>query len=241
METVRAASAAVISRMGEGWMKRNLQWVAVAASLLVASLSWGQAPTGLQPPAGHKMAIVVFEDLECPSCRSAEPVLKDAEKNYGIPLVRHDFPIPSHRWSAQAHLIARYFDTQSPQLGEEYRHWVFMNQGSINKSNVLEKSNEFAKAHNTGLPFALDPSGQLQAKIEQDKQLGNTLHVNQTPTIFVVGDVKTQPVVELNNIADLGPTIENMKQRVTAEASSQTAKPAAKSARKSSAKKGSSK
>ncbi len=32
------------------------------------------------------MAIVVFEDLECPQCARVEPLLEDAVKNYKIPL-----------------------------------------------------------------------------------------------------------------------------------------------------------
>ena len=55
------------------------------------------------------MALVVFEDLQCPACARAEPLLEQAERNYKLPLVRHDFIIPAHTWSKEAHIMARYF------------------------------------------------------------------------------------------------------------------------------------
>src|SRR6185369_12041834 len=86
---------------------------AAAALLLMMSSAFGADNSALRPPAGAKVAIVVFEDLECPSCSSAEPVIKAAQQSEQVPLVRHDFPIPQHKWSADAHVFARYFDTVS--------------------------------------------------------------------------------------------------------------------------------
>ena len=92
---------------------------------MTASAAWAGDTSALHPPAGSRMALVVFEDLECPACAKAEPLLEQAERNYKLPLVRHDFVIPNHAWSKEAHIMARYFDAhptaQSPQLGEEFR------------------------------------------------------------------------------------------------------------------------
>ncbi len=212
----------------------------VAAVALAQGPTTGPLPEAMRPPKGSKVAIVVFEDLECPACRNAEPALKDAEKTYKVPLVRKDFTLPIHRWSARAHLIARYFDTFSPQLGEEFRHWVFTNQGSINKSNIDEKAQKFAQEHKAALPLmGIDPSGQLQSKIDADKALGNMLGVNQTPTVYVVGDVSSNPMIMLNSVSELGQAVEQMKQRVQLESA---AKASTKSSgKRSGAKKGSKK
>ena len=68
----------------------------------------------LRPPKGSQVAIVVFEDLECPMCRRTAPLVKQAAKTYKIPVVRHDFPLgPMHPWSFQAAVMARYFDAHS--------------------------------------------------------------------------------------------------------------------------------
>ena len=121
------------------------------------------------------MALVVFEDLECPACAKAEPLLEQAERNYKLPLVRHDFVIPNHAWSKEAHIMARYFDVttaQSPQLGEEFRKYIFANQNAIFKTNLRQWADKFAAAHHTALPEFYDPTGALRAKVEADTALG---------------------------------------------------------------------
>lgn len=196
--------------------------------LLFTAMAFGADTSALRPPAGAKVAIIVFEDLQCPSCGSAEPLFRDAARSEKVPLVRHDFPIPMHNWSGEAHVIARYFDTKSPELGEEYRHWILTNQGSITKPSLRQMSDRFAQEHKTALPLFIDPSGALQTKVTADFNLGQKVGVTQTPTVFVVGDVKNgQPVVMLTDLTQLVATVDNMKRQVEAEA---PAKPAAKSA-----------
>src|SRR5580692_5476485 len=84
--------------------------------------------TVLRPPKGSQVAIVVFEDLQCPMCRRTAPLLEQAAKTYKIPVIRHDFPLPMHNWSYQAAIMARYFDTHSKALGNEFRDYIFENQ-----------------------------------------------------------------------------------------------------------------
>ncbi len=55
--------------------------------------------------------------------------------------------------------MARYFDTKSKQLGEEYRSWVFKNQNFITKMNVRGMSERFATEHHVTLPAFVDPNG----------------------------------------------------------------------------------
>jgi protein-disulfide isomerase len=219
-------------------LEMRLRITAMAALVLMSISAFGADNPALRPPAGSKVAIVVFEDLECPSCSSAEPVIKDAEKTEQVPLVRHDFPIPQHKWSADAHVFARYFDTVSPAVGEEYRHWVFTNQRSINKSNLREMTNRFASEHKTALPLFVDPSGQLKAKVTADFNLGQQLGVSQTPTVYVVGDVKNSPSsIPVTDMTQLVSTIDTMKQQVAAETPAKSTKPTKSSTAKSAKKK----
>src|ERR1700722_2088536 len=74
----------------------------------------------LKPPPGARVAIFEFIDLECPDCANAAPVVKEASEKYHIPLVRHDFPLPQHPWSFDAAVFARWFDTKSPKLGNDF-------------------------------------------------------------------------------------------------------------------------
>src|SRR5271165_4332296 len=95
-------------------------------------------PEALRPPKGTQVAIVVFEDLQCPQCRRVSPILEQASKTYKIPLVRHDFPLPMHNWSYDAAVMARYFDETSKALGNEFRDYIFSDRKStrLNSSHV---------------------------------------------------------------------------------------------------------
>jgi protein-disulfide isomerase len=143
--------------------------------------------SALKPPPGAHVAIVEFDDLECPACAHANPILKGAAAQYKIPWIRHDFLIPGHLWSPKAAVYARWFDTRSKALGDEYRDQVFANQISIYNPQVLDQfTQKFAQAHGVALPFAIDPEGKLAAEVQADTQIGMSTGVVHTPTIFVV-------------------------------------------------------
>ena len=120
---------------------------ATAALLMAtaASAQFGAPPAGtqvhdpsaLRPPAGARVAIVEFEDLECPDCARANPVLKQAAATYHIPWVRHDFLIPYHNWSRAAAINARWFDLKGQSIGDDYRDQVFAAQRSIYNNDSL--------------------------------------------------------------------------------------------------------
>jgi protein-disulfide isomerase len=145
-------------------------------------------PAFLKPPAGAKVAIIVFEDLECPSCGHDAPILRAAAARYKVPLLRHDFPLPMHTWAYDAAVNARWFESQSYQLGEDYRLRVFANQTAIStKADLFAFTERFAKEKGIALPFVMDPQGALKAKVDKDANLGKTkVVIDHTPTIWVV-------------------------------------------------------
>jgi protein-disulfide isomerase len=183
----------------------------ITVVIMMASAAWAGDTSALHPPAGSRLALVVFEDLECPACAKADPLLVQAERNYGLALVRHDFVIPNHPWSKEAHIMARYFDTQSLQLGEAFRQYIFANQTSIYKTNLRQFADRFAAAHHTALPAFYDPTGALRAKVEADTQLGSATGVHQTPTIYVVSSSPQMPYTEVTDQSKLFSTIEQVK------------------------------
>jgi protein-disulfide isomerase len=185
--------------------------VGLIAVVMMVSAAFAGDTSALHPPAGNRMALVVFEDLQCPACAKADPLLTQAERNYGLPLVRHDFVIPNHAWSKEAHIMARYFDTLSPKLGEDFRQYIFANQTSVFKTNLREFADKFAAAHHTALPAFYDPTGALRAKVEADTELGKATGVHQTPTIYVVSNSAQAPFVEVTDQAKLFSTIEQVK------------------------------
>ena len=165
----------------------------------------------LKPPAGARVAIVEFDDLQCPACASANPYLMKAAAQYHIPWIRHDFLIPYHTWSLTAAITARYFDTRSAALGDEYRNQVFANQTYIFNPMVLRQFNEnFARSHGITLPSEMDPQGKLAAAVQADNALSKQTGIHHTPTIFVVAaHSKGAPFVEvLHPEQDLDQIIE---------------------------------
>lgn len=153
----------------------------------------------LRPPAGARVAIVEWEDLECPDCARANSLLKEAGQKYHIPVVRHDFPLPFHHWSFQAAVDARWFDTKGKTLGDEFRDAVFAAQSTIHSEEQLRAfAEKFARERRLALPFAVDPRGRLAALVKADFALGKSVGIQHTPTIWVVTD-KTSgtPFVEV--------------------------------------------
>ena len=137
--------------------------------------------------------------MECPDCARANPLLHDAAAKYNIPWVRHDFPLSMHPWSFQAAVNARWFDTKSKKIGDEYRDSVFANQPSITTLEVLRQFTEkFASDHKLSLPFAVDPQGNLTAQVKSDYALGQRVGIEHTPTIWVAtSNSKGAPFVEV--------------------------------------------
>lgn len=200
-----------------GCMKPERFWL-IAALLLPALLTvlsltaMAQDTSVLRPPKGEKLAIIVFEDLQCPDCARANPLLEEAARTYKIKLVRYDFPLPMHNWSFDAALFARYFDTKSEKLGHDYRDYIFRNQPRVTKENLRGVTEQWAKEHKTELPFVIDPQGKLAAGIRADQSLAQRIHIEHTPTIYVVNNShQGTPFVEVVDRTQLFQMIDAMK------------------------------
>jgi protein-disulfide isomerase len=158
-------------------------------------------PSALHPPAGARVAIVEFDDLQCPACAAANPVLKAAAAQYKIPWIRHDFLIPYHNWSRFAAVNARWFDEKSKALGDEYRDEVFAAQNSIyNPDSLAQFTQKFAQNHGIAMPFAVDPQGKLAGEVNADTAMAQRMGLKSTPSIFVVeAGGKGAPFTQVTN------------------------------------------
>ncbi len=203
--------------------------ISLAASLAITGLSasaQSSAPPGkgntfrdtsmVKPPAGAKVAIYEFEDLECPACSHAFPIVHAAADHYKIPLVRHDFPLKMHVWSFDAAVTARYLqDKVSPQKAEEFRRDVFASQTAIaSKDDLANYTRHWFQTHGENMPFVMDPSGLFTAEVNADYTLGERIGLTQTPTIFVVSNKGWTQIMDPNLLyqtidsmmAQAGPT-----------------------------------
>jgi len=158
----------------------------------------------IKPPFGAKVAIWEFEDMECPSCAHAYPIVHEAARKYNIPIVRHDFPLgPMHPWSFEAAVNARYIqDTlKNPSLAEQYRGAVFAAQNGISSPSDLRNFTlHFAATHGIQWPFAVDPQQHLAARVKEDRALGDRIGLQETPTIWVVTNRGIQQVQDVSTL-----------------------------------------
>jgi protein-disulfide isomerase len=184
----------------------------------------------LKPPPGAKVAIVSFEDFECPDCGRAHPLLLEMSKKYNVPIVRHDFPLPQHPWAMDAAVIHRYIESKNPKVASDYRDEVYKNQPQFGEDASAFRNwvTQWAAAHGVPLPFVMDPNGQFAAAIKADQDLGRRVNIDHTPTIYVVTSNRAiEPFVEVVDRTQLAQMIEDAKQKAASTPSSAAPKKAA--------------
>ncbi len=174
--------------------------------------------TILRPPAGDKVAIIVFEDLGCPGCAAAHPIELQVAEKYHVPLVRYDFPLAAHVWTFDGAVAARYIEDtlKNPRLATQFRSDVFLAQASISsKDDLRTYASHWFQQHGLKFPTVVDPDGKLAAKVQADRDLGVRLNVMQTPTLVVVTRTNYQVVAGIspatgfaNDSEKLGPIVE---------------------------------
>jgi protein-disulfide isomerase len=180
--------------------------------VLAAAMALAGDTSMLRPPKGAKVAIVVFEDLQCPDCARAAPLVHEAAKTYKIPVVQYDFPLPQHNWSFEAAVDARWFDTKSKAIGDEYRLYIFSHQPEITSPETLRSiSDKFASDRKLTLSLFVDPKGDLSAKVKADYDLGQRVGIVHTPTLYVVSNTsRGTPFVEVVDRNELYSLIDSM-------------------------------
>ncbi|HSK43309.1 MAG TPA: thioredoxin domain-containing protein [Candidatus Binatia bacterium] len=214
-------------------MRQNWVFILLFTLGFSAAASAGDASL-LKPPPGAKVAIVMFEDLECPDCANAYPVVLEAAAVHKIPVVLHDFPLPRHNWSFEAAVWARFFDQISPDMGNEFRKFIYANQIQISRDNLLQWTQKFAGEKKTAVPSQKDPEGKLADLVRADYLLGQRIGVEHTPTIWVVGNGGvSQPLVEEVKVREkLGQMIEDMLSKAQPAAAAKVNSPAKAASRK---------
>jgi protein-disulfide isomerase len=144
------------------------------------------ASSELVAPPGSKLAIVVFEDLQCAGCAEAHGDLLAAAREFKIPLIRHDFPLPLHDWARTAAVMARYFDSRGEDLGSAFRSYIFANQASIQASSFRQTVNGFCTERGIQPPSLPDYDRKFERMVDADIALGTRLGVTHTPAVFIV-------------------------------------------------------
>jgi protein-disulfide isomerase len=134
--------------------------------------------------------VVEFSDLQCPHCKEANPTIeKLLAENQNVRFVFQNFPLPSHNWAQKA---AAYNDCVARASNDAV--WKFISsaydvQADITAENADQKLTELAdKAGVKGTDIAACAAKpETQTRVEASINLGKSLDVNSTPTLFVNG------------------------------------------------------
>ena len=157
---------------------------------LRAKLQAADGPSrGPQQPA---IAMIDFSDLECPHCKAAQPLLEKLAADFPqIRLVFQQFPLPAslHPWAMKAALYADCAGKMDKDAFWKYVDTIFENQGSIALATAEDQLKAFATA--VGLDgskvAACAAAPETEARVKKSLELGQSLDINETPTVFVNG------------------------------------------------------
>ncbi|MES1262082.1 MAG: thioredoxin domain-containing protein [Acidobacteriota bacterium] len=142
---------------------------------------------------GAPVVITEFSDFECPYCREEAKLLREnLLKTYPkeVRLYFYDFPLQSiHPWAKPAAMAGRCVFRQSASGWWDFHDWIFDKQADLNAGNLTAKVLEFAKTKG----LEVEPltkcmaSGETEAEVNHTLEVGQSLSVNQTPTLFING------------------------------------------------------
>ncbi|MCB0345980.1 MAG: thioredoxin domain-containing protein [Bdellovibrionales bacterium] len=148
-------------------------------------------------PESAEITIVEFSDFECPFCKKASYMLKEAIEPYGskIRFVFKNFPLDQscnellkgqmHLYACKAALIARCAGEQNPDLFWAAHDAIFseeeLNQAALDR--ILQELSGQAVGE---LQQCLASPHQMD-RIKEDINTGLELEVRSTPTIYING------------------------------------------------------
>ena len=185
----------------------------------LADLSFATDASILKPPPGARVAVVVFDDLQCSDDARAFPIVGQAASAHEVPVVSYDFPLPMHNWAFDAAVWARFFDAKSEKLGNQFRAYLYSNQIRISLSNLQDFVQRFGDENKVPIPATNDPDGKLAEKVKADYRLAQQIGLVHAPTIFVVGRGSVSaPMVEVVSHDELNQVIEDMLKKAGREA-----------------------
>ncbi|HKW19242.1 MAG TPA: thioredoxin domain-containing protein [Terriglobales bacterium] len=141
-------------------------------------------------PANAPVTIVEFSDLQCPHCKEANPTIeKLLADDPNVRFISQNFPLPMHNWAMKA---AEYADCVARASSDAYWKFadsIFDAQSEITADNADQKLTDLAdKAGVNGQDIAACAAKpEAESHVQASLNLGKSLDVNSTPTLFING------------------------------------------------------
>jgi protein-disulfide isomerase len=144
-------------------------------------------------PATAPITVVIFSDFQCPMCRQeADVIHKELTAAYPdkVQVYFRDYPLESlHNWARSAAIAGRCVYKSNPAAFWDFHDWVFENQSYIGLDNLNSKIQEFAASKSLdGMQLSrCIESKSTAAEVNASQEMGKSVGVSATPTIFVNG------------------------------------------------------
>jgi protein-disulfide isomerase len=141
-------------------------------------------------PASAPVTIVEFSDLQCPHCKEAAPTVERLlAENPNIHFVFQNFPLPMHNWALKGAEYADCVGRTSNDAFWKFISAVYAAQSDITAENADQKLTELAETFgvNSKEVAACAVKPETQARVDASVNLGKSLEVNATPTLFING------------------------------------------------------
>jgi protein-disulfide isomerase len=142
-------------------------------------------------PANAPVTIVEFGDLQCPSCKAAAPIIeKLLSDEPSVRFIFQQFPLPQiHKWAFQASTYADCIGRENNAVFWNFVKVVYDNQASITEANASQKLRDYAAAAgaNVRAATACAASPVTAGRVDASLELGKSLDVTGTPTLFING------------------------------------------------------
>lgn len=143
-------------------------------------------------PDDAPVTIIEFGDLECPFCARAfseiETVVNTTHKGK-VRLIFKHFPLSIHPWALQGAIAAECVRRQNPKAFWSFVSDIYRDQGAINPQNLRQHVSSYVEK--LGLDQqalnACIMAPAAEAQVTQDRDDGNAIGVNSTPTFLVNG------------------------------------------------------
>ena len=136
-------------------------------------------------PVDAPVTVVEFSDFECPYCQMAYEAVDQVKKKYPneVRVVFRQFPLSFHQNAHLAHQAALAAGEQGKFW--EYHDLLFKNQKALGREDLESYASQL-KLDMGKFKGALD-SKTFAAQVDKDIELGGSVFVQGTPTVFING------------------------------------------------------
>jgi protein-disulfide isomerase len=164
------------------------------------------------------MSIIEFADLECPACKSAQPIMEKLQSDFpNVRFVFQSFPLEQiHPWAARSAAYLDCIQRSNNDNALQFIQTVFVHQAEITPENVKDKLDTYTKlaGADPAKIAACAETPETIARVQRGIQLGRQVAITGTPTIFINGRAIQNP--SMNEYDNLKKLVEFEQEQFTA-------------------------